>query len=427
MRRLHKEWQRVSSSKMARNAGWMFAGQFGNLFLQAGYFVMMSRLLGSSEYGIFIGAFAFTSFLATYSAMGSGTLLLRYVSSDVGRFAAYWGNILLTTTVLSTILITVAWIAAPHLINPASAALVVITGMANCFCGEITRNAGMAFQSFERLSATAVLNLATSFLRLSAVITMLVLLHHATAFQWSLVALAVSAVAAIASIITVTAFYGFPAFSLQLMRLRLAEGFGFSFAFSTTTIYNDIDKMMLSHYGMNAANGIYALAYRAVDIATIPVMALRDAAVPKFFRIGAESREDAKYLAFRLMKRSALVSALIAVALYFAAPLIPWLAGPSFAESVIAVRWLCLLPVLRSIHQMCGSGILGMGKQNYRTSSQIIAAGANFLLNLWCIPAYGWRGAAWTSLFADGLLAALNVGLLLFLCRSSEAVDSATT
>lgn len=418
MRALREEWQRLSSSKMARNAGWMLAGQGGNLFLQAGYFVMMSRLLGSTEYGIFIGAFAFTSFIATYSAMGSGTLLLRYVSTDAGRFSAYWGNVLLTTLTMSAILIFAAKITAPHLIDPASAALVVITGLANCFCGEITRNASMVFQSFERLSVTASLGLATSLVRLCAVTGMVLILHHATALQWSIASLSVSAFAAIAAAIAVTICYGWPRFSLQLMRLRAGEGFGYSFAFSTSTVFNDIDKTMLSHYGMRSANGIYALAYRAIDMASIPIVALRDAAVPKFFRVGAENRHETKRMAFRLLKRSALVSLLLSVVLYIAAPLVPWVAGPSFAESAVALRWLCILPVFRSIHQLAGTGIVGLGKQTYRTAAQIIAAGANFGLNLWCIPAYGWRGAAWTSLFADGLLAALNIGILIFLCRS---------
>jgi O-antigen/teichoic acid export membrane protein len=425
MRVLREEWQRLSSSKMARNASWMLAGQGGNLFLQAGYFVMMSRLLGSTEYGIFIGAFAFTSFIATYSAMGSGTLLLRYVSSDAGRFAAYWGNILLTTTAMSAILILAAWFAAPHLLNPASAALVVITGLANCFCGEITRNASMVFQSFERLSVTAGLGLATSLLRLCAVTGMVLILHHATALQWSIASLSVSALAAIAAIVAVTICYGWPKFSLQLMRRHSAEGFGYSFAFSTSVIYSDVDKTMLSRYGMNAANGIYALAYRAIDMASMPVIALRDAAVPKFFRAGAQNRNEARLLAFRLLKRSVPVSLLVSLTLYLAAPLVPWVAGPTFAESIWAVRWLCLLPVFRSVHQIAGTGILGLGKQSYRTAAQIVVGGTNFGLNLWFIPAYGWRGAAWTSLFADGLLATINIGLLLFLSRASEDVEPA--
>jgi O-antigen/teichoic acid export membrane protein len=111
----------------------MFAGQGANVVLQAACFVLLGRLLGSVQYGIFVGAFAFTSLLATFSAMGSGTLLLRYVSTKRGEFAAYWGNVLLTTTVFSAVLLAAAKIVAPHLLNPSSAALVLLAGISNCF------------------------------------------------------------------------------------------------------------------------------------------------------------------------------------------------------------------------------------------------------------------------------------------------------
>jgi O-antigen/teichoic acid export membrane protein len=35
----------------------------------------------------------------------------------------------------------------------------------------------------------------------------------------------------------------------------------------------------------------------------------------------------------------------------------------------------------------------------------VSVAAINVLLNLWLIPAYSWRGAAWASLLTDGLLA----------------------
>ena len=77
-----------------RNAGWLFAGQGLGLVLQAAYFVILARLLGPMQYGIYAGAFAFANLVAQYSALGTGTVFLRYVSSDHSSFAVYWGNIL---------------------------------------------------------------------------------------------------------------------------------------------------------------------------------------------------------------------------------------------------------------------------------------------------------------------------------------------
>ena len=61
-------------------------------------------------------------------------------------------------------------------------------------------------------------------------------------------------------------------FSLALLRLRTGEGFVDALSYSTACISDNIDKAMLGHYGMNAANGIYSMAYRAIDMATVPLM-----------------------------------------------------------------------------------------------------------------------------------------------------------
>jgi hypothetical protein len=57
----------------------------------------------------------------------------------------------------------------------------------------------------------------------------------------------VSAVAAFAAVVTVTVNYGWPVFSVRLAIKGVTEGFGYSFASSTSVVYNDIDKIMLSH------------------------------------------------------------------------------------------------------------------------------------------------------------------------------------
>jgi O-antigen/teichoic acid export membrane protein len=94
--------------------------------------------------------------------------------------------------------------------------------------------------------------------------------------------------------------------------------------------------------------------------------------------------------------------------LFFAAPLIPLIVGHGFDQSVSALRWLCLLPAIRGIHQLSGCAITGMGYQKFRTTAQFGAALTNLCLNLWLIPQYGWLGAAWSSLATDGLLAFVN-------------------
>jgi O-antigen/teichoic acid export membrane protein len=86
--------------------------------------------------------------------------------------------------------------------------------------------------------------------------------------------------------------------------------------------------------------------------------------------------------------------------------------GPGFAQSVSALRWLCLIPVFRSVQLMAGCALTGAGLQRYRTTAQVFTVGLNLGLNCWWIPKYGWRGAAVSSLLTDGFIAAMNLGLL---------------
>ncbi len=338
------EVRTLRSSILARNFGWMLVGQGVTLLLQAAYFAVLGMLLGAGEYGIYVGAFALTSILASFSAMGSGTLLVRYVGADYKRFSTYWGNVLLLTCTFGAILISGAHFAAPHLLNPASAALVVLAGLGNCFCNELSRNAAMVFQTFERMKITALLNLSANLAKVCVATWMLAQLHRATAFQWAIASLGVSALAALAAVVVVTVSYGWPSFSARLALGGIPEGFGYSFAGSASSIYNDIDKTMLSHYGMNHANGIYALAYRVIDVATTPIAALRDAAVPRMFREGNNDPQALKKLTERLTRRAMILMFSVAGVLYMSAPLVPRLLGASFAESVQAIRWLCLIP-----------------------------------------------------------------------------------
>jgi O-antigen/teichoic acid export membrane protein len=386
----------------------MLIGQGLNVLLRAAYFILLARLLGVREYGIFVGAFAFVSLATPYSGLGSGLLFMRYVSIDERNFGVYWGNILFATFGTGIGLTLLLWAIAPHILNPSSAALILFVGLSECIFQQLVLCTGQVFQAYEQLRMTAMAGLFTSSLRLAAVCLLALLLHHATAWQWAQWSLVASVVAALAGTAIVTAQFGQPRLAPLLFVERFGEGFNFSIASSTQSVYNDIDKTMLSHYGMNVANGLYTMAYRIVDIATIPILALDAAVLPRFFRQGVESAESVTSLSTRLARRAALLGLAMAAAMFVCAPVIPHIIGNGFRASVMALRWLCLIPAFRGIHQLTGSAITGMGFQRYRTASQLSAAALNFGLNLWLIPRYGWRGAAWSSLATDGSLGIAN-------------------
>lgn len=408
---------------MFRNAAWMMVGQGAGVGFQAVFFVALARLLGSTEYGVFAGAFAFTSVIAWYAPMGAGTVFLRYASGDREMHRPYFGNVLFWTVGMSLLLIAVLTVSARWALGPGSAKIVFLAAVANCLCSQLTIEIARVFQAFEQMRITAVLNLAMNALRTLTVVAMLLLLHHATALQWALASTTVSAMMTVAAVTLVIRNFGAPVLDLQLARKHAIEGLGFSFAASTTSVYNDFDKAMLSHYRMNEQNGVYTMAYRAVDLATLPIQAMRDASLPRIFQKGRAGLIEGAEYGLKFLPKSMALGALASLLLFATAPSIPHILGREFAESVTALRWLAVLPLLRGIHQMTGVILTGSGHQTARSLTQVIAAVMNLCLNLYLIPHFGWRGAAWASVATDALLAAMNFGTLqLLLGRARAAV-----
>lgn len=411
---------RAKKSLLVRNAAWLFAGQGLSFFVQAVYFIVLARLLGTREYGVLAGAIALVSIVSQYSTLGSGLLFLRYVSPDPNQFRRYWGNIIGSIATMGGVIVAGLWLSGRWLLGAEGLKILVPLAVSDCVFQQFNACVGQVFQTFEKMKFSAGLILLSNVLRLILAISMWLGLGSATALEWAIASLTVSGVAAAIAFMTVTRFYGLPTFSPSLFVKRAGEGFIFAISGSTTAAYNDIDKVVLSHDGFDKANGIYSMAYRVVNIGTMPIMSVVSAAFPRFFKEGAKGVAATYPMAKSLLRRTAFLGMGIAVMMFLLAPLIPHLVGASYAESIEALRWLCLIPLFRCFHLSAGDAIAGSGHQRYRLVSQTIAAVGNLSLNIYLIPRYSWQGAAWASLATDGALGIMN-WLALALLRKKPA------
>ena len=178
------------------------------------------------------------------------------------------------------------------------------------------------------------------------------------------------------------------------------------------------------------AAGIYAAAYRIIDVAFSPVRSMLFATFPRFFHHGSKGIEASSTYGQRLIRPAAFYSLAAAAAMLLGAPLLPHVLGPQFARTAEALRWLSLLPLLKSFHYFTADALTGAGFQGLRTLVQMSVAAFNVILNLWVIPAWGWRGAAWSSLASDSLLAVLMWTAVHFKCRqviSRPAIPNLST
>ena len=337
------------ATPLARNTLWALGGSGARLLIQAAYFIIIARCLGPGQYGAFIAATALMAVMSPFVGLGYGSLLIKNVSRDRLLFSEYWGNGLIITVASGSILSFLA-MAVCRLVLPRSIPMLVIVliGVSDLIFMKLLDLGALAFQSVERLSGNARLNVLASLTRLIGIAGLALAVSHPGVLAWSAVYLAGSIAAGLIAVAWVTFSLGIPKLALHRIRGEGAEGFFFSVSLSAQTIYNDIDKTMVARLATLEAAGVYAAAYRLIDVAFIPVRALLSAAYPGFFRIGKDGLGATIRHTRRLLVRIIPYPLFASMALLLGAPLVPHILGHQYADITEALRWLALLPVLKT-------------------------------------------------------------------------------
>jgi O-antigen/teichoic acid export membrane protein len=420
------------SDSLRRGSAWMTAGQMTALAFQAVYFVLVGRTLGSREYGAFVGVVALIAVLNQFSGCGMEMILLRNVSRDRASFAATWGAALRVSAIGFVALLVVALAFGHIFLPPGLRLLVPWIALSDGLFGKTAQLANRALQGAGELRRVAQLTAAMNAGR--ALVAGVVFAcarwwgGRVDALFWARVYWVVPLTVGGLACWMVTRRFGWPRF--QPMRWHdWSEGISFALSNSSISLYNDVDKTFLVGAGQTFAAGIYGAAYRIVDVASAPLYSIYAAATPRLFQEGAVSVARAHALSNRILWRTLLYGLGAAAALFWGAPLVPKLFGPSFAESVTALRWLCLLPLLRVLHYAWGTTITASASQWNRTATQAAAAALNLILCAWLIPRWGgdqsWQGAAVASLLTDGALAVFSRVMLWRIQAKSRVHEAA--
>jgi O-antigen/teichoic acid export membrane protein len=396
------------AGRLARNTGSMLLGQGGRVLLKIVYFVLLARGLGVADFGAFVAVVALAALLAPFASAGSGNLLVRAVARDPTAEPVYWANAL-RLTALSAFLLTGLLLAVSPLVAPPSVSMVAVAciAVADLYFGRLTEVAGHLFQARERLGWTAAFQLALNLLRLLGALVLFLGPWTPDVDTWAVVYLLTSVPAALAAVWMGTRAVGPATSDLRVFRREWRDGALFAFSLSAQSAYNDIDKVMLARLGSVEAAGIYAAAYRIVDVAFRPMMALLAAAYPQFFRHGAGGVRPALVFLKRLALPGVSYAAAASLALFLLAGMVPVLLGESYAASVGALQGLAALPLLRALHFLAADLLTGCGHQGLRTAVQVVVAFLNVGLNIVLIPMYSWGGAVAASLICDGLMVVL--------------------
>lgn len=407
-------WPRLRASVLARNIGWSLLAQVVRLVTQVGYFVLIARALGVVGFGALAAALAVVFILVPFAGWGAGNLMVMRVARDPGSLAVSWGTALLAVLLGSLPLTLLVGAVGAVLLPAVPVRLLLLLAVAEFCFGRLAEVSVQAFQALERMRAAAILGVLPNAGRFAFAILFVLLAGGATPTAWAGWYLASTIVTAVVSLAVAARRLGRPRFRPGLLRRDLAPGGLFAVSLAADTVYADIDKTMLSSLATNEAAGLYAAAYRAVNMAFVPLQALFYATYARFFRHGAGGIRRSLGFAARLLPATTVYAVAAGGGLFVVAPLLPLVLGEDFREAVSALRWLTPLPLLASLQYLAADTLTGAGHQAWRSALQVGVAAGNVGLNLWLLPRYAWRGAAWSTLACAAALA-LGLWLLVWL------------
>lgn len=397
----------VTVSREGKSAGlysdavWLAVGQLGRLIVQAANFSMVARLLGPKLFGLFTFLTAIASVAAPFCGLGQANLLLKNVRSGKMAVADCFGNGLLsvvcTGAMLFCLLLGILHCTRPD-ISPSVVCCVLFSEL---ILMRLIDLVSFTLAASELMARSALLPFLSSVSRLLLLFLVIRFSGALSLQSWSLAYFAASL-----STCGVAAFLVLPLwrslrFKLDLLLAETTEGVMFSWSSCTQNVYNDLDKVMLNEYSGSIATGVYAAAYRIVDISLTPVRSIVSAAYPRMFAVSRDGLMAPIAFTFGLMPRCLLLGLAIFCALEMAAPLAPVILGSEYGDSVDAIRILACIPVLRCIHLLLADCLVALGKQAARLKVQVSAAVLNFCCNLFFLARFGWVGAAWISVVCD--------------------------
>ena len=401
---LRPKIDRLLQQRIVRDTLWLLVGKGMRLVLQAAYFVIIARTLGVANYGAFVGTTALVAIVSPFVGVGIETLLLKNVAKDRHLLREYWGNALWMVLVTGIGLMGLLAIVGPIALPAISPLLIGLVAVSDLIFGSITNMAIRAFQAVDRLNISAQLNIAVMFMKVLAAFSLMYFFAEPNPLEWAWLYLGSSIIVACFSAILVDRLLGSPKLALARIIPELKEGFYFSISTSAYTVYNDIDKTMLARLSTLSATGIYAAAYRLIDVAFIPVISIAGAAYADFFRKGKDGVAATLAFAKPLVLVTSGYSIVAGISLLLFAPVVPYILGSDYLNVVEALRWLAPIPLFRGLQHFGGDILSGTGFQGLRSALEVIISIFNIGINLWLIPLYSWQGAAWSSLASDGLL-----------------------
>ncbi|WP_083235743.1 oligosaccharide flippase family protein [Halomonas caseinilytica] len=390
----------MRGASLIKNVMWSLSSQVGKVLIQALLFITLARGLGPEDFGMFVTFFSIAQVAYPFSGLGTHNTMVMRVSRYPRLLSHYWLTPFAVTVILGAALSVVLSLLVLFFydVGFGSALFLFFTELVFFRVLEVATH---AWQALEILKFNAIAYIVLNVVRLFVASSL-----------WGVGMLDFEVWVVANAIATFFVSLGSICFMLKktrVVRLKIyagevAKGIFFSLSGSSQTINSNVDKIMLSRLATVGDVGIYAAAYRIIQMSFLPVMAVLQAAYPRFFQEGRKGIDAALGVSKKIMPWLLAYTLITALFLYLLAPVVPYVLGEEYLGAVDFVKFLALMPIIQVCHYLVGEALTGSGNQKVKAYIQIVVCVFNITLNFYLIPQYGVFGAIVSTLMAESVL-----------------------
>lgn len=387
-------------------------------------FTLLGRSLGAEGYGNYAALYAIVGPIGALSASGVGLALLEHIIRAKDDDEVTFRSCLSMSLVLGSVLAIGSTIFATFIVDLRVLTIVAVLVLEMVMVPVYTTATNL-IRARDGFGAAARYLVATHVIKMT-IIVILFALGKLTIGAFAAANLAIMVVLAFALVRGIGRRYQIVASPGPIQRRHLRSSFVYSAGITGLSLQTDGDKLLLASYGQTAATGIYAAAYRVVQLGLLPITAIIGATHHRFLEHDANRRGQHLGRALALSRVAVVYGIVVGVGLVIVAPLLPILVGSEFDESVEVVRWLAPLVLIRGLAIFPLNGLMGLDKTTLRTVLLLVSSVVSIGVYVWLIPEHSWRGAAIGTAVGEIFLAAAAWGFLVVHQRRHDRTVTAS-
>ncbi len=371
--------------------GWMVLRAAG----QAALVILLARLLGADGFGRFITTLALTAFFVPLAGLGLPGVLLRDLARAPQQLPENLAQALRLWWRGAAVFGGLGLVAAFTVLHGQFPAPVLCVFV----CAEIASSSlvdllARVEQSQHRTSRFGAMIAGLVLVRLGC-LAVFAAWHGMSVTTWMLVY--ALAGAAYALVLLVGALRAYHPRSRQALRYSLVrDGLAFAWGGFSLRLQAEFNKPVLAQLGYALA-GSFSISQRAVDVASLPLVAMQDALWPRLYASASHARR-------MLVSAAALLCLAVAggTVLFMAAPLLPRLLGPGFGGTAGLLRWLAWLPALQVLRNVGTFHVMATHRASALMWSYAAGTVTSVTATVVLALRYGLAGAALAAYLAEG-------------------------